>query len=510
MQRVAVALVFCAFRSVLGDLPVHCLRHQVQGNWEFFLGPATTERSACGHQSPDAEDNQPPLLLAQVADVRQVELRSPNVAQSRDTVGNWTMIYDEAFEVNVDGLSLLAFSRFELFKEGGVQKNVSRCGETQLGWYRDVNKGLWGCFYGKKSAPPEDHAELLSAALPVAGKTAGNSEPLNETYHNAFAATLNLIQDMWTAKVYDRFIGMSLREMNSMAGLFRPFGRAQHREADPLFGTAENRSVASFLQRARARTKAVKGRRPLPARWDWRNVSGVNYLDEVIDQGECGACYIVATTRMLSARYRIRHKDPSHEGFSIAFPLYCSEYNQGCNGGYAFLASRWAQDVGLVPKSCGQYNPNTTSEQCRLSCDVSGLQKAWRAENHHYVGGYYGAATEEEMMRELVEKGPLVASFEPQSDILYYDGGVYSSAPHQREEWEPVDHAVLLVGFGEERGKKYWLLQNSWGTEWGEDGFFRMSRGQDESGVESIVVGADVVEESKPTTLLQYASSEKA
>jgi len=123
------------------------------------------------------------------------------------------------------------------------------------------------------------------------------------------------------------------------------------------------------------------------------------------------------------------------------------------------------------------------------------------------VCGYYGAANEEAMKRELVEHGPLVVSFEPQSDLMYYTGGIYSSAPHQRSEWEPVDHAVLLVGFGEDMGKGYWLLQNSWGKEWGERGYIRMARGSDESGVESIVVGADVIEEPRPDILLQFASS---
>lgn len=210
---------------------------------------------------------------------------------------------------------------------------------------------------------------------------------------------------------------------------------------------------------------------------------------------------------MLAARYRIQHQNPSFDGFSFNFPLFCSEYNQGCNGGYAFLASRWAQDVGLVPKNCSHYDPDKLLGSCELKCDVAALQKTWRATNHHYVGGYYGAASEEAMKQELVERGPLVVSFEPQSDIVYYTEGIYTSAPHQRAEWEPVDHAVLLVGYGLEAGRKYWILQNSWGKDWGEGGYIRMLRGEDESGVESIVVGADVVEEAQPTMLLQLAST---
>jgi len=98
-----------------------------------------------------------------------------------------------------------------------------------------------------------------------------------------------------------------------------------------------------------------------------------------------------------------------------------------------------------------------------------------------------------------------VASFEPKNDLMYYSGGVYTSVPNQRTEWEKVDHAVLLVGYGEENGKKYWILQNSWGKDWGEHGYFRMARGTDESGVESIVVSADVVEDIQPSVLLQFS-----
>jgi len=215
---------------------------------------------------------------------------------------------------------------------------------------------------------------------------------------------------------------------------------------------------------------------------------------------------MVSTTRMLTARHRIKTNNTAAEPWSISFPLHCSEYNQGCKGGYGFLASKWSEDIGLLPASCAPYD---THGKCEVKCDLKKLEKRHRAANHRYVGGFYGNSSSASVMMELYHHGPLVVSFEPSDDFMMYAGGIFARqnlgvpAPlhsHQTE-WQQVDHAVLLVGWGEEFGQKYWVVQNSWGQEWGEDGYFRIARDINDSGVESIVVAADVVEDERPSVL---------
>mmetsp|Transcript_175374 Transcript_175374/g.562579 ORF Transcript_175374/g.562579 Transcript_175374/m.562579 type:complete len:584 (-) Transcript_175374:195-1946(-) len=566
-HRSMTAWLLAAFAvgSSRGDLPVHCLRHQIAGDWEFILSPTSPKRNECGHRRPDNPDAQPALdFVANLgpSSIMQLSLEDPSTASSSDgATGTWTMIYDEAFEVAIKDQVFLAFSSFEWIEDAEKgRRNVSHCDATQVGWYHNKARTQWGCYIGKKmtsddadgsvadtsdqdadeghssrsarrasaltamasqssqtflSPDSDDAPEVALASVdappaparvpepeqvepgtvpasytPWVPKSEGFDNPMPTKFTQSVADALNFLQLGWTATAYDLFAGKTPRELNKFAGVRHNRPQADQKKNNALADAWG--SFSSLLGITSKIRRALGGQDA----FDWRHKDGHNWLTPVVNQGDCGSCYTISTVHMLTSRHRIKTQDPSRPQFSVSFPLYCSEYNQGCDGGYGFLQSKWSEDVGLVPESCSRFDTGGGTCHALKNCTLGNSR--FRAINHHYVGGYYGGAEERLIKDELVARGPVVMSFEPREDFMYYKAGVYKSGPNKiHQEWEQVDHAVLLVGYGEDdQGQAYWTMQNSWGDDWGEGGYFRMARGQDESGCESIVVAAEVLEES--------------
>jgi hypothetical protein len=153
--------------------------------------------------------------------------------------------------------------------------------------------------------------------------------------------------------------------------------------------------------------------------------------------------------------------------------------SSGCDGGNEAVALLVLATSGDVELWCDPYT--RTQGTCGSFCASGNIYAAAVAGSVKRVGGP-GPAGVLQMQYELVRGGPGVVSFMVMSDFFSYAGGVYTPSAGATEVG---GHAVSLVGWGVDMGVPYWLCQNSWGTVFGEGGFFRILRGADTCTIES-------------------------
>lgn len=232
-------------------------------------------------------------------------------------------------------------------------------------------------------------------------------------------------------------------------------------------------------------------------------------LREVRDQGNCGSCWAISAVETMSDRICIASNATRAAHVSTEDLLSCCfSCGNGCNGGYPNAAFEYWHRKGIC--SGGLYKSN---EGCKpysiMACEhhTTGSRPPCQGESHTpkcmssctnspYTVPYSKDKTfggpvftikpdQEQIQLEIMKNGPVQTSFTVYEDFLSYKSGVY-----QHVTGESVGgHAVKLMGWGVDNGTPYWLVANSWNSDWAEEGFFRILRGQDECDFESGVVG---------------------
>jgi cathepsin C len=200
---------------------------------------------------------------------------------------------------------------------------------------------------------------------------------------------------------------------------------------------------------------------------------------------------------MLESRLKILTNNTFNSSLSVQYLVSCSFYTEGCQGGFPTLLHKFIQEFGLVEEECMEYVGVET--ECNTRC--SG--KKVFVKDYYYVGGFYGASNEVNIMKEIRARGPVIIDLDPGNKFARYKEGVLKensnvlrnelSGLSLREKmipWEKVTHSVLLVGWGIQDGEKFWKCLNSWGEEWGENGYFRIRKGTDEDSIESMAEAA--------------------
>ena len=109
------------------------------------------------------------------------------------------------------------------------------------------------------------------------------------------------------------------------------------------------------------------------------------------------------------------------------------------------------------------------------ACFVPDTYLTYGVEEFGHVSG------EQNMMQEIAQRGPIACGIAVPDALEEYTGGIFCDTTGDME----IVHDISVVGYGVENDQKYWLVRNSWGTQWGEDGFFRVCRGTNNINIES-------------------------
>uniref|UniRef100_A0A8C4F6C7 Cathepsin B n=1 Tax=Dicentrarchus labrax TaxID=13489 RepID=A0A8C4F6C7_DICLA len=230
-------------------------------------------------------------------------------------------------------------------------------------------------------------------------------------------------------------------------------------------------------------------------------------IQQIRDQGSCGSCWAFGAAEAISDRLCI------HSGGKISLEISaedllscCDECGMGCFGGFPSAAWEFWANKGLVTGGlygskvgCRPYSiapcehhvngtrPPCQGEQDTPKCEeqcIDGYSPSYQKDKHFGRRTYNVPSQQEQIMTELYKNGPVEAAFSVYADFLQYKTGVY-----QHVTGEMLGgHAIKLLGWGEENGTPYWLAANSWNSDWGDKGFFKIKRGTDECGIESEVV----------------------
>jgi cathepsin B len=306
---------------------------------------------------------------------------------------------------------------------------------------------------------------------------------------------INMKQNLWVAHESPRFDGLSKEDAKHLCGTF----------VDPELELPRKTHSYSELQ--------LDVPDSFDSREQWPDCKMIGYAR---DQANCGSCWAFASTEAFNDRLCIASKGKFTKFLSTMATTECCSFLQcfsmGCNGGQPGMAWRYFKTTGIVTggnyddigkgdscypykfESCAHHiddpsrpacdkTPSGKAAQCPTTCSEKGYQVSY-SKDIYRADSSYSLSGEDAIKRDILQYGPVSAAFTVYEDFPAYKSGVY----HHVSGEALGGHAVKIIGWGEENGTPYWLIMNSWNEMWGDKGTFKIKRGVDECGIESMGV----------------------
>lgn len=290
------------------------------------------------------------------------------------------------------------------------------------------------------------------------------------------------------------------REARQGRGGYRTFN---YREANPPPTPEEFEEIENN----------IKNTHDFPKHFDWcdKGMCTPSWNQHIPQY--CGSCYAHGSLSTANDRIKIMNHRKGYTNVDVMLSrqslLNCAPghgLGNGCGGGEPAEVFEFMHKYGLPDESCLPYNatdnkkftdtngtcppigycmdcfpmgpgPNGKGKPSVNKCFPVTKMVRYRAKEYGRIHG-----GEQAMMKEIHEHGPITCGIACSPEFDYdYSAGIFNDTTNFTE----VDHDVEIVGWGEENGVKYWRIRNSWGSYWGEDGFFRIVRGTNNLAIES-------------------------
>ena len=215
----------------------------------------------------------------------------------------------------------------------------------------------------------------------------------------------------------------------------------------------------------------------IPASFDWRQYGVVS---PVKNQGKCGSCWTFSTTGAVEANWAITQGVPPPNLSEQQLVECAGDFNNhGCNGGLPSQAFEYIKFVGGLE---GEVNyPYVAGDGTVHTCSFDSSKIIAKVP---FGSVNITAGDEDGIQQAVATVGPVSIAFQVIDGFKNYAGGVYAGENCGTGP-QDVNHAVLVVGYGHDTNSNmdYWIIKNSWGVQWGEQGYFRMERGVNMCGI---------------------------
>jgi cysteine peptidase B len=201
-----------------------------------------------------------------------------------------------------------------------------------------------------------------------------------------------------------------------------------------------------------------------PTSVDWRSKGAVTYVK---NQGQCGSCWSFSTTGNIEGQWFLAGNKLvalSEQEF-----VSCDTIDSGCNGGLMDNAFTWVVQSRGGWVTLESAYPYVSGAGQVPACSISGKPKVAQITGHQDFQN-----SESAMATALSTNGPISIGVDA-SSWQTYSGGILTDCTSTQ-----VDHGVLLVGYDLSYSTPYWIIKNSWGPSWGEQGFIRVAYGSDQ------------------------------